>query len=78
MAEKENYRGFRITDLWVFVGIDADDDEGVMAFVSPHGMAMPMVAADASRRDTLIPIADDIIKIKGGRYEIRHFVRSEI
>lgn len=72
---KENYPGYRITELWIFVGIDDDDDEGVMAFMGPGG-AMPMVAADASRRDSLKPIADEIIKVKGGTYEIRHFVRA--
>jgi hypothetical protein len=74
---KENYAGFRITDLWVFVGIDDDGDEGVMAMASPAmGGAIPLIAADDVRRTELEPIARDIAKMKGGTYECRHFVRA--
>ena len=74
---KENYPGFRITDLWVFVGIDEDGDEGVIAMASPQlGGAIPLIAADETRRLEFEPIARDIAKMKGGTYECRHFVRA--
>ena len=71
---KENYPGYRITELWIFVGIDEDDDEGLMAIIGPNGAAVPLVAADAARRDSLVPIADEIVRNKGGHYEVRHYV----
>ena len=74
---KENYPGKRITELWVFVGIDDDDDEGVIAMSSPGGGAVPLIAADEERRAQLEPIARDIANLKGGTYECRHFVRAE-
>lgn len=75
---KENYAGFRITELWVFVGIDEDGDEGVMAMAAPElGGGLPMIAADEKRRKQLEPIARDIARMKGGTYECRHFVRAE-
>ena len=74
---KENYPGFRITDLWVFVGIDEDGDEGVIAMAAPNlGGAIPLIAADEKRRKELEPIARDIAQLKGGTYECRHFVRA--
>ena len=73
---KENYPGFRMTDLWVFVGIDEDGDEGVIAMSSPAGGAIPLIAADEKRRLELEPIARDIAQLKGGTYECRHFVRA--
>ena len=76
MSTKENYAGFRITDLWVFVGIDDDGDEGVMALGSALGGALPLIAADEKRRLELEPIAKDIANLKGGTYECRHFVRA--
>ena len=75
---KENYPGFRITDLWVFVGIDEDGDEGVMAMAAPNlGGAVPLIAADETRRKELEPIARAMAKMKMGTYECRHFVRAE-
>ncbi len=63
---KENYPGFRITDLWVFVGIDEDGDEGVMAFHSPGMGSMPMVAADEKRREQFRGIADTVVAQRPG------------
>ena len=74
---KENYEGFRINEIWVFVGIDEDGDEGVMATGFSDGTMLPLVAADAERRDQLEVIAKNIAKVKGGTYECRHFVRDD-
>ena len=72
---KENYPGFRVEELWVFIGIDDDGDEGVMAFQSGQGV-VPLVAADETRRRQLEPIAKQIAEVKGGTYECRHFIHS--
>lgn len=75
--KKENYPGFRITELWIFVSIDEDGDEGVMAMAAPSlGGAIPLIAADEERRTELEPIARDIAHVKGSTYECRHFVRG--
>ena len=77
MGAKENYEGARITELWVFVGVDEDGDEGVMAAtLDPTMGPMPLIAADHHRRIQLEPVAQAIALIKGGTYECRHFVRD--
>jgi len=74
---KENYSGHRITDLWVFVGIDEDGDEGVMAMATPGMGAMPMIASDEKRRAQLEPLAKQAAEMKGATYECRHFVKAD-
>jgi len=73
-ARKENYPGHRIREVWLFIGIDSDGDEGLMAMRGPDGMLMPLVASDEVRRAQLEPIAVDIAAAKNGTFECRHFV----
>ena len=49
--------GFRITSITAFTTIGPDDEEGVMAFMTPSGTWMPMIAADSHRVDDLREIA---------------------
>jgi hypothetical protein len=69
---KENYAGYRIKNVWVFVGIDGDGDEGICAFQGANGW-MPMVAADEQRLHQLMPVAQKIADARGCRIEVRHF-----
>ncbi len=54
---------FRITELYAFLSVGEDGDEGVCAFLNPaDGVWMPMVAADARRLELLRPIAEQLAK----------------
>lgn len=58
------YSGFRITNLWAFTQVGADDQEGICAFMTDRGW-MPMIASDRVRLDQLRPIAQQIAKKTG-------------
>jgi len=73
---KENYRGYRITKVWIFVSVDEDGDEGVCAFMGSQGW-MPMVAADEKRLHSLIPVAQEIADARGVKIEVRAFGEPE-
>ena len=75
VVPKQNEPGSRIEELWVFVSIDDDGDEGIMAFMSPRG-PIPMVATNSKRVEMFLPFADITVDQMGGSYEIRHFVRE--
>jgi hypothetical protein len=53
--------GFKIGALWAFVAVHDDGDEGIIGFLSPSGW-VPMVAADQTRLDLLIPRARAVAK----------------
>jgi len=76
MSDKMNTPGYRIRELWVFVSIDADGDEGMCAFMSETGW-MPMIAADMKRVDSLRPIAQAICNESGSTVEVRHLTQIE-
>ena len=66
--------GFKITRLYAFIAIDPEDgDEGVLGFLSPDGQWMPMIGADMERVASLKPMAEEISKATGVKYEIRYF-----
>jgi len=69
---KENYRGYHITNVWLFVSVDTDGDEGICAFRGTDGW-MPMVAADERRLHQLIPIAQELANARGVKIEVRAF-----
>lgn len=76
---KHNDPEKRITDLWAFIGVDEDGDEGLCAFEAIDGRVMPMVASDEGRRDLLIPMAERIVaNIPGSRIELRRFTSSTV
>lgn len=52
--------GFRIQHLWLYTAIDEDDEEGVVAFLSPSGAWMPLVASDDIRLAEYARIAQDL------------------
>ncbi len=66
--------GDTITELYAFVALDNEDgNEGIIAFMGPDGIMLPMIGADTARVNSLIPIAD----ATGVKYEIRYFKLSE-
>jgi len=75
----ENERFLSIDFLYAFVvteGADEGKGEGVLGFMTKTGMS-PMIGADMERVESLKPIADDIAKQAGVKYEIRKFKRIE-
>lgn len=69
---------YRITELFAFVAIDEDGDEGIAAF-SNNGMMMPMVGADTERVAVLRPIAQKMADRFGIEFRVVRFtVREQI
>jgi hypothetical protein len=50
--------GFRITEIWAFLTVDSDGDEGVCATRTPSGVWIPLIAADKELLDSLRPLAE--------------------
>lgn len=49
--------GFRIDEIWAFVAVHGDTDEGIIGAMMPNGQWIPFIAADQTRLEQLIPIA---------------------
>lgn len=45
--------GFVITELWAYLAVHDDGDEGIIAWTSPGGITLPLIAADRARLDKL-------------------------
>lgn len=69
----ETGRFLKITELYAFVSVDENGHEGIIAGGTKSGLIMPFIGADIERVNSLIPIADEIIKETGMKYEIRYF-----
>jgi len=69
----------KIDEIYAFIAEDSGpEDEGIAAFVS-KGWAMPMVAADKARVDSLREMARYIAKATGKPIKlIRFSVREEV
>ncbi len=52
----------RIDSMFAFICLDDDGTEGIPAFMTPGGIAMPMVGADLQRVDSLRPIARQMVE----------------
>lgn len=70
---------FKVTELWAFIGVAPDGDEGVMAMSAPlqqmggQPTMIPMIGADKIRVDKLKPMAEFISKGTGTPYVLKHF-----
>lgn len=61
----------RVTELWLFLGTDEDDqNEGVLADPST---GMPLIAFDEARLESIRPIADMIARTFGTTIRVAHF-----
>lgn len=73
-----DYRGFRITTIHAILGIDAEDEEGIPAWITPDG-PMPLIASDHVRLDQLKVMAQQIADNTGMNFKIVRFsVREDI
>lgn len=70
----------RIDEMYAFVMLDpADNTEGVIGFLSRDQGWMPMVGADTSRVESLIPEAQKVADALGRSVSVIRFtVREEI
>ena len=69
--------GFKIEDIWLFVSVGHDGDEGVCAFQVADGW-MPMVAADEKRLEQLKPIAARLAQSTGQTVQLKRFESSRV
>jgi hypothetical protein len=70
--------GFKIENLWAFVSVDEDGDEGLAAFMSDD-VWMPMVAADEKRVESLRAIAQKLAESSDGKVALLRFaIREDI
>ena len=69
--------GHLLTELFAFVALHDDVDEGVVAGTMPNGSVMPLIAADRARMEALIPIAQSIANVSGFRITIAHLTVRE-
>lgn len=68
----------RIDEMFAFVVIDENGDEGVPAMIS-GGTAFPLIAADEARLESLRPIAAKMATMLGQPFTLCRFsVRTEI
>lgn len=64
--------GFVVDELFAFVAVDDDGDEGVMAALM-GGTWYPLVAADLIRVQQFAPLANAAAKETGVEYKLKHF-----
>ena len=64
--------GFVVDEIFAFIAVDDDGDEGVMAAKMGDTM-MPLIFADLTRLPTFAPVADNIAKAAGKDYKLKHF-----
>lgn len=70
---------YRITELFAFVAVDHDGDEGVIGFRHPSGDWLPLVGADMERIESLKPFAMKTAAASGKPVKLLRFkVREEI
>ena len=69
----------RIDAIYAFVSVDEDGNEGVCAMPLPGLGPVPMIAADAARLKSLIPMAEKLAKLSGIKIRlIKLTTRKEI
>lgn len=70
--------GYRITELWAWLAVHEDGDEGVSA-ASLGGVMMPLLGADRARVESLRPYAEMSARATGKRVVLARFdVRTDV
>lgn len=68
----------RIAQIWAFVSIDDEGNEGVCAAqLMGAGSCVPLIAADEARLESLRPIAAQIAKLTNKTIKLVKFYRRE-
>jgi len=74
----EQYRGFRISELWAFVTIDAQyDDEGIIGTLTRTGW-VPLIASDRVARDQMEIFAAQLAKEQNQTIQLIKFSNREL
>jgi hypothetical protein len=70
----------RIEQVWAYVSVDPDGDEGVCgAAIGPEGSWLPLIGSDETRIKQLMPLAQEIMAVTGMRIKlIKLSVREDI
>lgn len=70
-----NGRFLKIDELYAFIAIDENGNEGIMSMFdgTTH---IPLIGADTARLDSIRPLADEVTRVSGIKYEIRYFKRA--
>lgn len=68
----------RIDAIHAFLSVDSEGNEGVCAApIGPGGSIMPLIAADAARLDSIMPIAEGIALATGWTVRLVRFTVRE-
>lgn len=66
-----NATGNRVTEMFAYIAVDDDGDEGICAFYSPAmGGMLPMVGADMARMQSLRPMAEILARVQPAGHAI--------
>jgi hypothetical protein len=69
----------QITEMYAFVAVDRDGDEGIIGMRAPDGSWMPLVGADKARVESLRSIAREIARASHREVRLLRFsVREEL
>jgi hypothetical protein len=68
----------RIESISAFLSVDAEDgNEGIVGSMTPNGMWMPLVAADETRLQCLMPFVQKIANEIGRPIRLVRFTKRE-
>lgn len=67
---------FEITEIWAFIAVDDDGDEGLTSF-QQNNKLIPMIAADEDRVAIYMPIAKAMAKKSGKKVRLVKFTMRE-
>lgn len=63
----------KISEMYAYVVDEGNGDEGIPAWLSPHGVWLPLVGADINRIESLQPVAREIATKLGKPLTLRKF-----
>lgn len=70
--------GKRIDEMYAFVMVHTDGDEGVIGFRGPDGHWLPLVGADMKRVDSLRSFAQVFARKEGKPVRLVRFTTREV
>ena len=70
---KNNQPGYCVRDLYAWVAIDADGDEGIPSTTLPGLGTTPLVASKLGAIELMRPVAEEMALLFDCRMELRRF-----
>jgi hypothetical protein len=69
----------RIDEIWAFIAVDDDGNEGICAAPLQRGMlSVPLIAADAARLTSVMPIAQQMADMFGRDVRLVKFSTRDV